>query len=253
MTEKFDAFQAALEALCIEHGVRMKDDWDSFEDDCGDHFVSLEEATEEVPAGLDLQIRCVRPLTAKEKAEAAERQAKWEIGAAEREESWRKVQAEWRARQEKDLAERMQSPEYQKQRAIIDKHAAEQRKKQMRVTRIPGDANDIGNKTCRVWCNEVEVTDWTVADDFRRIVEAPGRVLHGAVRIEMGKAFSIPADAVHLTIAEPAQPVGFHGIFVHVPDEPAVEAPAEPAPTFAAPAVKVAPKHIPARKRKGGK
>ena len=55
----------------------------------------------------------------------------------------------------------------------------------MRVTRIPGDFNDIGERPCRVYCNEVEIEGWTVADDFRRVVETPGKVHHGAVRIEM--------------------------------------------------------------------
>lgn len=115
----------------------------------------------------------------------------------------------------------------------------------MRVTRIPGDFNDIGDRPCRVWCNEVEIQGWSVADDFRRVVETPGGVLHGAVRIDL-TVDAVPAPAI--------EPSGLHGVFVHVPDAPVVEAPAaEPAPTFAAPAVKVAPKHVPARKRKAGK
>lgn len=244
MTARFDAFKAALEALCIEHGVRLKDDWNDWGHE-SEYFVSLAEATEEVPAGLDLEIRCIPPLTAKEKAEAAARKVKWEADAAKRDAEYYARMAAQKAEREKDLAERMQSPEYLKQRAIIDMHAAEQRKKQMRVTRIPGDAHDIGDRTCRVWCNEVEIKDWTVADDFRRVVEAPGKVHHGAVRIDLSTG-SVPASAI--------EPSGLHGIFVHVPDAPAaVEALAEPAPTFAAPAVKAAPKHIPARKRKAGK
>jgi hypothetical protein len=55
----------------------------------------------------------------------------------------------------------------------------------MRVTRIPGDFNDIGKRECRVWCNGHEVIDWTVADDFRRVVETPNKVHHGAVRIDL--------------------------------------------------------------------
>lgn len=55
----------------------------------------------------------------------------------------------------------------------------------MRVTKIAGDFHDIGERPCRVFCNEVEIEGWTVADDFRRVVETPGKVHHGAVRIEM--------------------------------------------------------------------
>lgn len=55
----------------------------------------------------------------------------------------------------------------------------------MRVTRIPGDFHDIGDRPCRAYVNEVEVLDWTVADDFRRVVETPYGVRFGAVRIDM--------------------------------------------------------------------
>lgn len=153
----------------------------------------------------------------------------------------------------------------------------------MRVTRIPGDFNDIGDRPCRVWCNEVEIQGWTVADDFRRVVETPGKVFHGAVRIELGTRYVRLPDEDNAEFSgwhdsttgclwmsphgedpngqKPApvpaetQPTGFHGIFVHVPDAPVVAeaAAAERAPTFAAPVAKAAPKHIPARKRKAGK
>jgi hypothetical protein len=274
MTEKFEAFLAALEALCIEHGVRI-----TGSRDYDDYNAYLEVATEEAPAGCEIDFVECRPPTPEEiaaqEAENARNAAYKEAQRAE----WQKQQAVL-ADARNYLAQQEQSED--ELRALITKHgegfgdyvvalaertvlerslcremqtnATRTRSDYMRVTRIPGDANDIGDKTCRVWCNEVEVIDWTVADDFRRIVEAPGRVLHGAVRIEMGNAFSIPAEAIHLTIAEPAQPVGFHGLIVYTPDEPpVVEASAEPAPTFAAPAIKVAPKRIPARKRKGSK
>lgn len=90
----------------------------------------------------------------------------------------------------------------------------------MRVTRIPGDFHDIGDRPCRVWCNEQEIEGWTVADDFRRVVETPGGVHHGAVRIDL-----VPLPEV------------------------APEAEPEPAPV-----AKAKPNiHIPARKLKAGK
>lgn len=126
----------------------------------------------------------------------------------------------------------------------------------MRVTKIAGDFHDIGERPCRVWCNEVEIEGWTVADDFRRVVETPGKVHHGAVRIDLdGRKVEEPVE-----VAAPLPSNSLSGILVPEPKPvaPAVEAaeakpePA-PAPTFAAPAVKAAPKHIPARRRKAGK
>lgn len=94
----------------------------------------------------------------------------------------------------------------------------------MRVTRIPGDFNDIGDKPCRVWLNEVEVLDWIVADDFRRVVEMPEGPRFGPVRIDMQPQASEPAEeaATHLC-----------GMFVPEPkpEAPAIEiVEAEPEP-----------------------
>lgn len=110
----------------------------------------------------------------------------------------------------------------------------------MRVTRIPGDFHDIGDKPCRVWLNEVEVLDWTVADDFRRVVispgvtyqfletsepqQAPDVVRFGSVRINMQPQAEEPAEeaATHLC-----------GMFVPEPkpEAPAIEiVEAEPEP-----------------------
>lgn len=105
----------------------------------------------------------------------------------------------------------------------------------MRVTRIPGDHNDIGDRPCRVWCNEVEIAVWTVADDFRRVVETPGKVHHGAVRIDLApemKYFDVDLPA------EPPKDIEWSG---------KMEVFEVPQPT-AKPNV-----HIPARKRKAGK
>lgn len=84
----------------------------------------------------------------------------------------------------------------------------------MRVTRIPGDHNDIGDKPCRVYLNEAEITDWTVADDFRRVVETADGARFGSVRIDMQPQ-----------AAEPAVEAATHLCGVFVPD-PKPEAPA---------------------------
>lgn len=54
----------------------------------------------------------------------------------------------------------------------------------MRVTTDPTDKHYIGDRPRRVWCNGREVSGWTVADEFRRIVETPDGIIHGAVLIE---------------------------------------------------------------------
>jgi hypothetical protein len=111
----------------------------------------------------------------------------------------------------------------------------------MRVTRIPGDFNDIGERPCRVYCNEVEIQGWTVADDFRRVVETPGKVHHGAVRIDLAKGVRIPDDAVleiggKIVTREPVPEVAAAQNKPNKPVEPNK------------PSI-----HIPARKRKAGK
>jgi hypothetical protein len=74
----------------------------------------------------------------------------------------------------------------------------------MRVTKIAGDFYVIGDRPCRVWCNGHEVHDWTVADDFRRVVETPAGVHHGAVRIDLAPE-----------VPELAPPVEMYGETLH--------------------------------------
>jgi len=112
----------------------------------------------------------------------------------------------------------------------------------MRVTRIPGDHNDIGDKPCRVHLNEAEITDWTVADDFRRVVETPAGARFGAVRIDMQPDAGQSAEevATHLCgvfVADPkpAAPA------IEVIEVPAPTPAPAPAPTYAAPKVAVKP------------
>lgn len=109
----------------------------------------------------------------------------------------------------------------------------------MRITRIPGDAHDIGGRPCRVYLNQVEIHDWTAADDFRRTVETPDGVRFGSVRIDMQPQASEPAEVVtHLG-----------GVFVAEPEPeaPAIEiVEAEPEPAKPAAPVKPRP---PARRK----
>jgi hypothetical protein len=111
----------------------------------------------------------------------------------------------------------------------------------MRVTRTPGDANEIGDRPCRVYLNQAEILDWTVADDFRRTVETPDGVRFGSVRIDMQPQASAPEEAVtHLG-----------GVFVAEPEPeaPAIEiVEAEPEPKVAAPAKPQPPARRKARK-----
>jgi hypothetical protein len=94
----------------------------------------------------------------------------------------------------------------------------------MRVTRIPGDHHDIGDRPCNVYLNEVPVVDWIVADDFRRVVETADGARFGSVRIDMQPQADEPAAeaATHLC-----------GMFVvePKPETPAIEiVEAEPEP-----------------------
>lgn len=44
----------------------------------------------------------------------------------------------------------------------------------------------------KVWCNDLEITDWATADEFRRVViDVKGRVYNGSVRIER-----LPSDSM---------------------------------------------------------
>src|SRR4051794_21211992 len=64
MTAKSEAFKDALEALCVEHGMRL-----SGRRDYDDYSVYLEEATEKQPAGCEIARREAMPPTPAEQAE----------------------------------------------------------------------------------------------------------------------------------------------------------------------------------------
>lgn len=121
----------------------------------------------------------------------------------------------------------------------------------MRVTKIAGDFHYIGERPCRVYCNEVEIEGWTVADDFRRVVETPGKVHHGAVRIDL-------APEVEQTGLEKCRAV----FDFKLPDDCRLNLPQEERAALAEGCTASMPicddkpakvKHIPARKRKASK
>jgi hypothetical protein len=211
MTAKFEAFKAALHALCIEHGVRLDDD--------GDHDyrdIQVSEASEGNPAGLHFEISDCVPETPEEKAEREARFQRWAEQAATR-------AAEFRAAEERRLAGLNTDADYQRFLRIAQADAIEQRTNCMRVTTDPTDPH-YSAAPRRVWCQDVEIADWTVADEFRRVViTADGKVHNGAVRVERlecDKPAPTPAPAV-------AEPEGFVQVFEHIPEAPA----ATPAPS----------------------
>jgi hypothetical protein len=205
MTERFDAFKAALHALCVEHDVNLHGEWVDYED----FRVQVEPASERMQAGCDLEIECVIPPTpeeiAAEEARRAAEKAELEAYEAER-------QAAYFAR----YGHLIGKGDLPALSAAIEAERQEQRKKNMRVTRILGDHHDIGDRPCSVYLNNVPVEDWTVADDFRRVVETPDGARFGSVRIDMQPQTAEPAEeaATHLC-----------GMFVvgPKPEAPAIE------------------------------
>jgi hypothetical protein len=126
----------------------------------------------------------------------------------------------------------------------------------MRVTKIPGDHHDIGDRPCNVYLNEVPVSDWIVADDFRRVVETKDGPRFGSVRIELAEESGqsrlergVNMFPIRFATPEPILPEGYkpaeeaatHLCGVFVP-EPKPEAPAieivEAEPEQAKPAAK---------------
>jgi hypothetical protein len=230
MTEKFDVFKAALHALCVEHGVRLFMDW--YYDDTQ---VKVGEATDGAPAGCDIDIEDLIPPTPEEIAAEEARKA---TEQAERDAYEAEKQAAYFAR----FGHLIGSGDLPGLSTAIEAERQEQRKKNMRVTRIPGDHNDIGDRPCKVYLNEVPVADWIVADDFRRVVETADGARFGSVRIDLQPQTDEPAEeaATHLC-----------GMFVvePKPEAPAIEiVEAEPEQVKPAAPVKARPTRRKARK-----
>lgn len=233
MSEKIDAFKAALHALCVEHDLSLRLHWV----DCDDCQVEAVEPRDDLAAGCHLEIKV--PPTAEEVAAEEARLAEERAARRAREAVY---EAEYIAR----YGHLVGTGNLAELSAAIEAERIEQRKKNMRVTRIPGDHNDIGNELCRVYLNEILVTDWIVADDFRRVVETPDGAKFGSVRIEMEGAAPVmepeptpvPTNSLSgmfVPVPKPAAPA------IEVVEASAVEPEPVPAPPYAAPKVAVKP------------
>lgn len=103
----------------------------------------------------------------------------------------------------------------------------------MRASIDPNDPAYIDDRPRRVWLNDAEIPDWSVADEFRRcVIRKDGKVLNGSVLIER-----LPADKAEAPAPAPsAAPIstGFSGVFV--PDTPAATPAPSPTATPAPPA-----------------
>ncbi|MBT2326124.1 hypothetical protein J7E62_27730 [Variovorax paradoxus] len=235
MTAKFEAFKAALEALCVEHGVCM----DASSDYDGIGALWIREVYEDLPAGLDAFLELnYEPAPTPEQIEArkAEEQAQRERMAAYKARSM----AQHIEYDEARLAAVMASGDYMKLQSAIDAHAQEQRKQQMRVSTDPTDPAYIDARPRKAWCNDVLIEGWTVADEFRRCVITPEKVHNGAVLIErLPELGAITAESA-AEVKEPAAPIdtGFIGMFEHVPDAPAPAVAPAPVAAPVVPAVK---------------
>jgi hypothetical protein len=185
MTAKFDAFKAAYLALCVSHDAHIDADCEGVLSirDGADFYGDIEDET-------------YTPPTPEEVAAA-------EVAQREREKRWSdsdraimnllsEVVAQER---EKCLA----SPIYAKWTEIVRADNEQTRNEQMRVSSDPTDPAYIDARPRKVWCNEVEIEGWAVADEFRRcVITTDGKVHNGSVLIE--RLPDVPAPA------EPAEP-----------------------------------------------
>lgn len=92
----------------------------------------------------------------------------------------------------------------------------------MRVSTDPNDPAYVDDRPRKVWHRGVEVEDWVVADEFRRVIQtSDGRVINGDVRVER-----LPGVGEPVVEVAPSAPIdtGFIGMFEPVPT---------PAPTAA--------------------
>lgn len=86
----------------------------------------------------------------------------------------------------------------------------------MRISTDPNDPAYVDERPRRVWCNDIEVAGWTVADEFRRcVITADGKVYHGSIRIERLQDGEVEAET---PAAEMPFNACFSGVFVNVPD-----------------------------------
>lgn len=206
MSAKFEGFKAALAELCLAHHVRLRDG-----DDHDDYGIYVEELFEHEEAlSLDLTDRTVQSPEDIAAAEERDRErsafyeAQWKARAAER------------AEQEKHFAEMLASDDsYIRMRDFATAHATQQRKKLMRVSTDPNDPAYVDDRPRKVWHRGVEVEDWVVADEFRRVIQtSDGRVINGDVRVERLPGVGEPV--VEVAQSAPID-TGFIGMFEAVP------------------------------------
>jgi hypothetical protein len=178
MTARFEAFKAALDALCREHDMHI---WPSNDGEvCG---VSDRYEEPELYDGTKPDPPTPEEIAA-EQARRAEAEARWS-------ENHRAVM-KMRAELEIDPSEH--GPAYIKWTTFVEQDAIAQRKKQMRVSTDPNDPAYIDARPRKVWVNEQLIEGWTVADEFRRVVITPEKVHHGAVLIERLPDAPVPIE-----------------------------------------------------------
>jgi hypothetical protein len=206
MTAKFDAFKAALEALCIEHGVKLVA---TGYDDSG--TLDVLDLDGDMSSELDLYDYTLG--TPEEKAQAQrEYQERLAAMAAENAERTR-LHLEY-----------LKSPEYLEGVARIAAEGKRTREQCMRVSSDP-TSPEYNPRVLGVTLNDRQVQDWFIADDFRRcVILKDGKVLNGSVGFELAQNAAEPQE----TAVETAAPIdsGFSGVFVAAPDS-------TPAPTTA--------------------
>ena len=219
MTARFDAFKAALDALCKEHKVEIHANCD------GIYLTDAQDGRE-----FDLEIDDETEPTPEERAARDAERAEWWANYKAEQAARAVEMAEWMVAEEKRRAEFLASSNYPTLMAFCEAHGKEQRKKQMRVSTDPTDPAYIDARPRKAWCNDVLIEGWTVADEFRRVVITPEKVHNGSVRVER-----LPEDGSEPVAEVSFPPIDtcFSGMFVHVPDAPKAAEPvaAPPAPT----------------------
>lgn len=215
MTAKFDAFMAALTTLCNEHRVGIYIGYEEAS------VIDLDEGEIFSDPQLDDQTIGTPEEVAAKEAERQREREEWERREAADREAYQKMHQD-------ELARLMQTSGYSSLNAIVEAHSILERRKFMRIAKDPADPAYIDDRPRRIWVNDREVLDWTVADEFRRVVQTPTGNLFGAVMIER-----LPEPGEPETPEQEELSTSICGMFVHAPDpkpEPAPAAqPAKPA------------------------
>lgn len=229
--KQFEDFRTALEALCVEHGMRI-----TGSRDYDDYSTYLEVATEAEPAGCEIEFVDCLPPTPEEIAERAREEA-----FQDEQHRLRRLENE---KYEREREAWMASPEFAALSAENRRQANLSREYNMRVSTDPTDPAFIDARPRRVWCNNVEVLGWLVADEFRRCVITAAGVMNGAVLIER-----LAEPGAEVVAPPPECSASLAGMLVKVEEA----APEVPAPTFAVPTVPVKAAAMSAKRKRGKK